>query len=171
MIGDRREFFKQGLNDLYLPVYERLCQLLGPEWKPYSGYRTFDSQDKIFAIGRMQSSDGSWTVVDEGRLETGAAGGDSPHNYGCATDWTYFEQEGDAWRLVWLDRRDPRWEEYGAAVKKAKLRWGGDFHRRDVGHNELHIAIDWPTVHRAFLSGGLGAANAAIYAAILGNDP
>ena len=121
MIGDRRAFFRQGLNDLYVPLYERLCQLLGPEWKPYSGFRTPENQDKTFAIGRMQASDGSWTVIDEGKIRTDAMGGESPHNYGCATDWTYFEGENHD-HLVLLERDDPRWKEFGEAVLLGKLR-------------------------------------------------
>lgn len=170
MIGDRRAFFRQGLNDLYLPLYDRLCQLLGPEWKPYSGYRAPENQDKIFSLGRIQASDGTWTVVDQGKVETNARGGESPHNYGCATDWTYFEGKGHD-ELVWLDLHDHRWQEYGAAVRIAKLKWGGEFTRADPGHNELHIAVSWPTIHQEFQNGGKNAANAAIYAAIIGGGP
>lgn len=170
MISDRRAFFRQGLSDLYLPLYERLCQLLGPEWKPYSGYRSFESQEKTFQIGRMQSSDGSWTVVSPGKVETNARGGESPHNYGCASDWTYFEGANHN-ELVWLKPDDSRWQEYGAAVLRARLHWGKLFHRPDVDHNELHIATDWKAVHTAYLGGGMNAANAAIYAAILGGGP
>lgn len=167
MITDRRAFFRQGLNDLYLPLYDYLCQILGPEWKPYSGFRTFGNQDKIFQIGRMQASDGSWTVIDKGKVETNARGGESAHNYGCATDWTYFEGPNSD-QLVWLKADDSRWDEYGAAVTRAKLRWGKDFH--DIDHNEMRLAVDWPVIKRAFMSGGLNAANAAIYAAIIGVD-
>src|SRR3990167_2907588 len=112
MIGDRRAFFRQGLSDLYLPLYDRLCQLLGPEWKPYSGFRTTENQDSIFSLGRMQASDGSWTVIDKGKTRTDAKGGESPHNWGCATDWTYFEGDNHD-HLVWLERDDPLWKEFG----------------------------------------------------------
>lgn len=168
MIGDRRAFFRQGLHDLYLPLYDHLCQTLGPEWRPYGGYRTIQNQNTIFALGRIQAADGSWTIIDKGKIETDAKGGESAHNYGCATDWTYFEGE----KLIWLEASDPLWEEYVTAVRAAKLQAGADFHHRpDVDHNELRIACSWKDIYSAFLKGGKAASDAAIYEALLGRQP
>lgn len=167
MIGNRRQFYRQGLSDLYLPLYDLLCGLLGPEWQPYGGYRTPENQDKTFAIGRIQAADGTWTVIDKGKVETDAQGGESPHNYGCATDWTYFSGPNHD-HLEWLEKDDPLWAEYVAAVKQAKLRPGAEFHARDMDHNELRIAVSWKEIHKAHLEGGRAASAAAIYAALLG---
>lgn len=162
VIGDRRQFFRQGLNALYLPFYDGLCQALPPCWRPYSGVRSPEKQNETFAIGRVQLADGSWKVVDPGKIETDARDWESPHPWGCATDWTWFDEDGV---LHWLERSDPRWQEYGAAVQQVKLRWGEEFH--DIDHNELKIAVSWKDIKQVLESQGKDAANAAIQKAIL----
>jgi hypothetical protein len=164
VIQDRRAFFRQGLNDLYLPLYDHLCETLPPPWQPYAGYRTFKAQDDYFHLGRDQNAAGEWVVVNKRVIVTDARGGESGHCYGCATDWTIF----DGHKALWPKKDDPRWKEYlDALAKIPRLRSGHEFSWDDVDHNELKIAISWKDVHAQYLAGGMGAANAAIYAAIL----
>lgn len=121
MIHNRREHYKQGLHEQYIPLYEVLCNLLDERWQPYSSFRSIEDQDKLYAEGRTAP----------GGIVTNARGGESAHNFGCATDWTIFENG----QPKWLHKEDVLWEEYQTAVWKAGLKWGGDF--GDVDHNEL----------------------------------
>lgn len=149
---NRRAHFREGLSSLYLPFYDALCAELGPEWQPYMGTRTIAQQDKLFAQGRS----------DPGGRVTNARGGDSAHNYGCGTDWAYFE----AGQLVWLKKEDPRWQVFKAAVEKVGLRWGGEF--GDVDHAELKLSCDWKHVHLKFIAGGMRMAQEHIAANCIG---
>lgn len=142
MIADRRAFFKQGLSSLYLPFYEELCTRLGPEWQPYSGFRSFDAQTRLYSQGRTAS----------GSIVTAAKAGESAHNYGCATDWAYFYQG----QLVWLKHSDSLWAQYIAAVKSVKLRPGEEF--GDIDHNELRLDCDWKHILLAYNAGNMTAA-------------
>jgi hypothetical protein len=145
---DRRVKFRQGLSSLYLPYYESLCGLLGPEWQPYYGLRTFPEQDALYAQGR------------EGRpgpRVTNARGGESPHNYGCATDWCPWDSDG---KPYWPEGDDPIWAPYLAALEKVGLRAGHDF--KDTPHNELSINCSWKHVFLVFSQNGMTAAQQKI---------
>lgn len=146
LAADRRAHFREGLSSIYLPFYDALCSLLGPEWQPYSGMRDFQAQDALYAKGRTSPPIGIQHRV------TKAKGGQSAHNYGCATDWTRFEGE----TLLWLKEGDPLWAEYRKNVDRAGLYWGGSF--GDVDHNEVKMACDWPHVLLCFQQGGMTAA-------------
>lgn len=134
MMGDRREFFKRGLSTLYLPFYAALCGVLGEEWQPYSGYRDFPAQTRLYAQGR----------TTPGGIVTNAKAGESAHNYGCATDWAYFHQG----KLVWLQKTDSLWEKFTLAVEKVGLRPGSEW--GDVDHAELRLACDWKHILLAY---------------------
>lgn len=123
MIQNRREHYKQGLHEQYIPFYEVLCNLLNERWQPYSGFRSCEEQDKLYQQG----------IDDPKKFVTNARGGESAHNFGCATDWTIFENG----QPKWLHKEDVLWEEYQTAVWKTGLKWGGDFKSKDVDHNEL----------------------------------
>lgn len=127
---DRRSKFKQGLCSLYLPYYEALCDELPEEWQPYSGYRTFDEQNNLWAKGRSLHGD----------IVTDAKGGESAHNWGCATDWIIWKDNNP----VWIPREDKRWDEYIKAVENVGLKSGKDF--GDVDHNELKISCGWKKI-------------------------
>jgi hypothetical protein len=143
---ERRSFFRTGLSTLYLPFYDQLCARLGPHWQPYSGVRSFSSQDALYAQGRTTAPLGL-----EHRV-TSAKGGQSAHNYGCATDWTFFDGE----TLLWLPKEDPRWVEYGKIVVEVGLKSGQAW--KDPGHNELNLSCDWPHILLKFQQGGMTAA-------------
>lgn len=147
---NRRAHFRVGLSTLYLPFYDLLCGELPPIWQPYAGVRSVDDQDGLYAKGRTSFPIGPQYIV------TNAKGGWSAHNYGCATDWVFY----DAGILTWLKKEDPRWEEYVAVVKKVGLRAGVEF--GDVDHNELRLTCDWAHIRLAFQQGGMTAAQQAI---------
>lgn len=156
---ERRAHFRVGLSTLYIPFYDALCAVLGPEWQPYIGYRTFPEQDSLFAKGRTSPP------IGVGYRVTNAPGGKSAHNYACATDWTAFEGE----TLLWLKREDPRWLDYKKAVESVGLRWGGEF--GDVDHNEVRMSCDWPHILLAYQQGGMTAAQNHIAENLLINKP
>lgn len=152
MMTPRRDKFRYGLYGVYLPYYESLCANLDEKWQPYSGFRDFDAQDILYAKGRTSIPLGKAFEV------TNAKGGQSPHNYGCATDWTIFE-EG---RPIWLKKTDPLWQEYIQAIEKVGLRCGVEF--GDVDHNELALSVSWAQIYGEYQSGGLEGAAAKIHA-------
>lgn len=148
---DRRIKFKQGLSSLYLPYYESLCDSLPPEWQPYFGFRTFAEQDALWKQGRESP----------GHIVTNAKGGQSAHNYGCATDWTIWVND----QPVWMPKEDPRWKIYVDAVTASGLRPGLEF--GDIDHNELKISCDWPHILIAFDQNGSTAAQQKIEEAMI----
>lgn len=153
-VAERRAFYRNGLSSLYLPFYDALCARLGPEWQPYSGLRTFDQQIALYAKGRTSPPIGIQHRV------TNATAGQSAHNYGCATDWTWFDGED----LKWLEKEDPRWQVYISTVTGVGLRPGAEF--GDVDHNEIRLACDWPHVLIAYNQGGMTAAQQKIEVSI-----
>lgn len=145
----RRTEFRKGLNEIYLPYYDALCSNLNANtWAPYFGLRTFAEQDKLYAQGR----------TSPGPIVTNAQSGQSPHEYGCATDWAYFSDGV----LIWLSPSDPRWKEYIDAVTGSQLVPGAYFSHPDTDHNELPISDSWISVQKVFKENGLEAANAFI---------
>jgi hypothetical protein len=140
---ERRQKFRKGLNTLYTPYYDALCALLGDEWAPYQGLRTFTEQDQLYSQGRSSP----------GKVVTNAQGGESAHNYGCATDWCLWDAKGAP---SWPSKDDPKWTEYVQAVEKVGLKAGADF--GDEDHNELKIDCSWKHILVAFNQNGLRAA-------------
>lgn len=145
MAKDPRIRFREGLHPQYLPLYDSLCQLLGPYWQPYYGTRGLAEQEILYAQGRTAP----------GLIVTYAKGGFSPHNYGCASDWTLWDAGGNP---IWMKPGDSRWKEYAFACEKVGLVWGGDFEFRDCPHNELVVRGGWKRVGLEFAKGGLDLA-------------
>jgi hypothetical protein len=145
-VSDRRTKFRKGLHASYLPLYDALCALLGPEWQPYYGVRTIKEQDKLYEMGRTAA----------GAKVTNARGGASAHNYGMATDWCLWE----AGKPIWPPRNDIRWLVLSQACEKVGLKWGGSF--GDCPHVELPIRGSWNKVREVYLARGLDAAYAYI---------
>ena len=137
MTSLRRVKFRKGLSPLYLPFYDALCEVMPSEWEPYQGLRAFAYQDSLYAQGRTVEGPGAIRGVTLGGIVTRARGGESPHQYGCATDWTLFE----AGKPIWLEQDDPRWDVYYTACDKVGVRKGADFDDRP--HNELSINKSW----------------------------
>lgn len=146
-LKERRVKFREGLNPLYLPIYDSLCLSLSPYWAPYYGLRTLEEQTALYAIGR--------TIHIEGKVVTDAPAGFSAHNYGCASDWVLWDVGN---RPVWMKPEDSRWNEYRGAIEKAKGRWGGYFHSIDCPHNELNLTVQWYAVGAVFQAQGREAA-------------
>jgi hypothetical protein len=141
--SDRRQKFRKGLNSLYLPVYDAICENLDDHWAPFFGIRTIEEQDALFASGRHV---------------TRARGGESAHNYGCATDWTVW-QDG---KPLWPPDHDSVWREYQQACEKSGAHWGVDF--GDKPHNQLSIKVPWKAVGNVYHAKGMDAALAFIKA-------
>lgn len=143
--NERRARFRKDLHPLYLPIYDGLCSVLGPEWQPYFGYRGFGLQDHIYAQGRSIP----------GPIVTQAKGGESAHNYGCASDWTLWTPEGEP---LWLPPEYSRWKELGNAAEKVHGDWGGLFAHPDCPHVQLGLTIPWKQVRQVFIDEGQEAA-------------
>jgi hypothetical protein len=139
---------RRGLSPLYLPAFDELTKLLGPGWLPYSGFRTVAKQDAIWAMGR---------AVPELPIRTYAKGGESPHNYGCASDWAPLDQDGHLW-FPGID--DPTWDQYDLACQKVGLR-NLNFEKM---HNNLHVGVTWKQVNEVRLRAGMESAMAFIEA-------
>ena len=157
--AERRGFYRNALSSIYIPFYDALCGILGPQWQPYSGTRTFDEQTALYNKGRTTPPLGIQHRV------TNAPAGTSAHNYAAATDWTWFEDEN----LTWLEREDPRWKEYIDAVTKVGLRPGAEF--GDVDHNELKLDCDWPHVLIFYRQNGMVSAQDHIQANLVNPKP
>lgn len=151
-LDERRAAYRKGLHGLYLPIYDALCGLLPGEWAPYYGLRTFPQQAALYALGRTAP----------GKIVTDAEAGESPHNYGCASDWTLW----DKWNSpLWMGTTDPRWQVYLNAIEKAGGRAGATW--RDFYHNELPISVRWAKIGDAYKAGGQAAAEKLIAESVL----
>lgn len=154
---DRRVHFREGLSPLYLPFYDALCARLPAEWAPYSGFRSFQAQDLLYAQGRDAP----------GKIVTNARAGESAHNWGMGSDWTLWAPGGVP---IWMKAEDPRWQEYIDAVTAVGLRPGAEF--GDIDHNELRIAHSWVKVHEVYQdTGRMEDAVAFIQASMLSRLP
>ncbi len=151
-MNERRKRFRLGLHSLYLPVYDAICAELPIEWDPCQGLRTVQYQDGLWEQGRSIPGPGATKENPLGRTVTNARGGESPHNYGCATDWIIWEKG----QPVWIRDTDPRWKVYFDACAKAGAKLGADF--GDLPHNELRIRVRWTKVFEAYMQrGAIGA--------------
>lgn len=164
-LEERRAHFRKGLSTLYIPHYDALCGLLGPEWQPYCGLRTFDEQTALYMVGRTKGKLGA--------IVTRARSGESPHNYGCASDWTIWDLATE--KPIWITAKDPRWKEYQQAIEKVRLKWGADWNRNgrtddehflDFPHNELSILADWRHIGVTYSKNGMRAAQEHIELAL-----
>lgn len=142
------------LYSLYKPYYENLCfELAGTFWAPYWGTRSLDEQQKLYDQGRTQES-----IARKDRIVTNAIPGNSPHNFGCATDWAEFRPEFRG-QEIW-DKAE--WVVFRDAVKRVGLVWGGDFKSVDKPHCELPIKISWKEVGNIYRAYGQEKAIEAI---------
>lgn len=151
METDRRVSIRTTLADIYLPYYDKLCSILSPNWVPYSGFRTFYNQDQLYAQGRTLP----------GSIVTNAKGGESAHNYGCATDWIWIENGS----IIWLEDSDSRWQHYLDAIMSAGLYAGNNF--GDIDHSELHISVPWGDIFPVYNASGMDQAMVKIKASII----
>jgi len=151
---DRRLYFRKGLNKLYLPYYDALCDTLKDQrWQPYSSVRTAIEQRSLYEQGRSKP----------GHVVTNAKEWQSPHNYGCASDWCLWDDHG---RPDWPDAGSTLWSNYSEAVTKVGLTWGGEFD--DSPHNELKISYTWKHLATVHKYEGAAVAFAKLELAIVG---
>lgn len=132
-LDDRRAFFRKGLCPIYISYYDSLCTLLGREWQPYFGFRSIAEQNSLYAQGRSTP----------GKIVTFAKGGESAHNYGCATDWTVWDENAQP---IWLQNNDPKLQELSEASDKVGAEWGGHFPIPDCPHVQLGLSLPWKDV-------------------------
>lgn len=151
----RRENTREGLVPLYQDYYDVLCEeLKNTYWAPYSGRRSLEEQLKTYMKGRTPES-----IALGERIVTRARPGDSPHNWGCASDWAEFRPEFVG-QEIW---NKANWNEFGAAVRKVGLVWGGDFKSIiDKPHSELPLRVSWKQIGSIYMSEGKQAAIEAI---------
>ncbi len=160
-IKARRALHRAQLHVLYVPYFDQLCEVLdqtaaGLGWAPYISMRSAADQDADFEKGRTQP----------GAIITNARGWQSPHQYGCATDWADFTEGnvgGDPWSKA-------DWHFFGECVKASSARWGGDWNGdgiREKGdwdrvHVELPINVSWTIIAAEMLKNGRDAADKLI---------
>jgi len=121
-------------------------------FKAYSGLRTFEEQNELWAEGR----DADGTVVDKDKLVTKAKGGQSMHNYGLAVDSAPLKDPKDPNGNVWWPDPDVStiWSSLHAAVVTAAreidegdswdgidYEWGGIWRFRDVPHVQVRTTL------------------------------
>jgi peptidoglycan L-alanyl-D-glutamate endopeptidase CwlK len=146
----RRQKFRKGLHPLYLPIYDSICTLLPDEFQPYFGLRSFEMQTKLYAKGRTEA----------GSIVTYARAGQSPHNYGCASDWCIWDDNGTVTLrddIPQWNKKDPKWGTYKWACQKSGGKWLGES-MGDYPHNELSLAVPWGRVKIAYDAGGMDEA-------------
>lgn len=145
------------LDKLYLPFCDKLLNLtyaLGLDGTPFfatSGFRSFDEQEAIYAIGRRG-------IAGE-RIKTKAKPGYSAHNYGVACDLAK-DKDQDQPGLQ-PDWDDEVYDALGAKAEEIGLEWSGRWESfRERGHIQLPLKrMGFPTerllaIHRV---GGLKA--------------
>lgn len=119
----------------------------GVPFKVYSGLRTFEQQNKLYAKGRTAS----------GNIVTNARGGQSMHNYGLAEDLAPFNMVTDnPDDLHWPDpdKDDNVWFKLEQALFESAqeidvgddwdgidFEWGGRWKFRDVPHIQVRTTL------------------------------
>lgn len=144
-MNERRAKYRKGLHGLYLPIYDALCGILPEEWQPYYGFLSLAEQDARYEAGRTLP----------GVRTTGHRGGESAHNFGCASDWTVWTDG----RPKWMGPGDSRWKVYENAIEKAQGEWG---FWDNPPHNQLPLKVPYKLVYPEYLRGGFDAARTFI---------
>ncbi len=154
-IENRRLHFRKGLHVCYLPFYDALCSLLPAHFQPISGFRSLDKQATLYALGRTAVGPGANEKLPLGKTVTLAKPGLSFHQYGLASDWDYFDEDGNYAPLGYYDER---WKEYLDACDKVGVKTL-EFERP---HNQLDIPVSAQALKHAFEEGGLRSLDAVI---------
>lgn len=99
----------------------------------FSGFRSFEEQDKLYALGRtIPNRDGLTAAKPLGNIITKAQSGDSWHNYGLAVDLVRVDAKGNpTWDLPFSD--------IGRIGKECGMEWGGDWLAKDLPHLEIRF--------------------------------
>lgn len=102
-------------------AFEADMRRAGSPVKCTDGYRSFEQQNALYAIGRTRP----------GRRVTNAKGGQSPHNYRLARDYCFVLPHG---KVTWAGD----WKMFGRMAKAHALEWGGAWLRlKDRPHLQL----------------------------------
>ena len=105
---------KAGLDPEFrtkLEIFEKRLLESGIRVKLVSGYRSFEEQNRLYALGRTKP----------GRIVTKARGGYSWHNFGLAADYAFIS----GGQLTW----DGPWRIFGRIARECGLEWGGDWRK------------------------------------------
>lgn len=120
---------------------DEILKRLDEHWAPYSGYRSFEEQTKLYAIGRSEG-----TI---GEIVTRSQPGMSLHNYGLAVDFAWFHPGKNPWN-------DANWAVFGQAVKDVGgLIWGGEWKIKDKPHVQMEITRSVSELLTTYRSGGI----------------
>jgi len=118
----------------------------GTPFKVYSGLRTFEEQDKLYAKGRSIP----------GRIVTKARGGQSMHNYGLAVDLAPFNLlTPEEWDLHWPNPHEAGniWFDLESTLQDSATEldsykndgvdyeWGGRWKFKDVPHVQVRTTL------------------------------
>lgn len=141
---------KNSLHPEFLRVIELTLAKLeeaGTPFKVYSGLRTYDHQNELYAKGRTAP----------GGIVTNARGGQSMHNYGLAVDLAPFNLKtpnpGDLWWPELKEVDGKVWYQLEAALKEAAdeidqenddgltYEWGGRWKFVDVPHCQVRTTL------------------------------
>jgi hypothetical protein len=115
-------------------------------FKTYSGLRTFEQQNELYAMGR--------TVGEEGAIVTKAKGGQSMHNYGLAVDSApLVDADKPQGSIKFPPASGAVWFELERALQEAAeeidgehgdgidYEWGGRWKFRDVPHIQVRTTL------------------------------
>lgn len=141
---------KKNLHPALVNVVDQALEFLkinGTPFKVYSGLRTFEEQNKLYAKGRTEA----------GNIVTNARGGQSMHNYGLAVDLAPYnlltEDPDDLWWPEPSERKGYVWYDLEEALESAarhidkenndgvEIEWGGRWKFRDVPHCQIRTTI------------------------------
>jgi len=103
---------KAGLDPEFrgkLEIFEKRLLESGIRVKLVCGYRSFEEQNRLYALGRTKP----------GRIVTKARGGYSWHNFGLAADYAFIS----GGQLTW----NGPWKIFGRIARECGLEWGGDW--------------------------------------------
>lgn len=141
---------------LYQPFLEKLnalvnnCIAKGVYYFATSGFRSWEEQDKLYAIGR--------TVGKIGHVVTKARGGYSPHNHGVAVDFCY-DTNPDKPGLQ-PDYTIKNFNVLAEEATKLGLEAGHYWKFQDSPHIQLNLksrGVTWDMLRSAFRGGGMPA--------------
>jgi len=142
------------IHPVLVLVMDRTHEILdaqGTPFKSYSGNRTFDEQNGLYAKGR--------TTGKKGKIVTKARGGQSMHNYACATDSAPKNlQTEEDWDVYWpeLDVHDGIEDEIWYLLESAMhlalkelegqlsgetCEWGGRWNFVDAPHIQIKTSL------------------------------
>lgn len=114
------------------------------------GFRTFDEQNKLYAIGR----------TEPGKKVTNAKGGQSIHNYGLAVDiCLIIDGKTVSWDTAadWDNDQIADWYECVKIFAKYGWEWGGNwrtfkdlphFEKKEILLNNAELKVSWKNLIR-----------------------